>query len=342
MPLPEPTPAALLRLDWHLDVSAAIPIEGTYDVAASLVAPAGLQADDEITLLLCLPGGFLSRSYYDLEIGGSRRYSFAEAMARKGFVTLALDHVGTGASSRPADLEDGYRIGLESIAAANQLAFKAARERLRAGDPAAGLPPLRVGKSIGVGHSMGSMLTVEQQAAARPHDALVLFAFGTHGTPRFLDDTLRAYANDPVRLRRELGDLARRAMGSPYPERAHDSEENRRAAFGVGTAPPDAEEALHGAATNLLAMGGLASMIPGGYAPPAAQIDVPVFMLFGDHDLLDDRHTRAELPQVPDLTTFALEDAWHCHFVANTREQLWEAVSEWIGDQIRPAQRRER
>jgi hypothetical protein len=25
-----------------------------------------------------------------------------------------------------------------------------------------------------------------------------------------------------------------------------------------------------------------------------------------------------------------LEDCWHCHFVANTREELWQHVAEWI------------
>lgn len=71
-------------------------------------------------------------------------------------------------------------------------------------------------------------------------------------------------------------------------------------------------------------------MIPGGFAPPAAEIDVPVMMIFGDHDLHDDRHTREELPRSPSVTTYCLEDAWHCHFVSNNRETLWLRVSDWI------------
>ncbi len=319
-----------LRARWSFDVSDAVPVDGRFQVAASLVVPAGLATGQEVTLLVCLPGGFLSRRYYDLEIEGSRRFSFAEAMAAAGFVTLAFDHVGTGDSSQPEPLELGYSIRVADVARANQHALVAARARLASGDAAVGLPPLHVGRSVGVGHSMGSLLTVQQQADAKPHDGLVLFSFGTHGTPRFLDDHMRAYADEPARLAGEVGELARRAMGSPYPQRANDSEENRRAAFGVGTAPADAEEALHLAATNLLAVGGLTSMIPGGFAPAAEQIDVPVLMAYGDHDLHDARHTREELPRVRDLTIFELEDAWHCHFVANTRERLWRAVSDWI------------
>ena len=53
-------------------------------------------------------------------------------------------------------------------------------------------------------------------------------------------------------------------------------------------------------------------------------------MAYGDHDLHDDRHTRAELPSADDVTTYCLPDAWHCHFVANTRETLWDVVTDWL------------
>lgn len=328
--MPEHPPAQ--RATWRLDVSDVVALEGRFEIAADLVAPAAETTDAKRPLLCCLPGGFLSRRYFDLEVDGDRRFSFAEAMAARGYTTLCLDHIGVGESDRPARLEDGYRLDAEAIALANQAALERALDRLRAGVDEPGLRWVAGAPSatIGVGHSMGSMLTVEQQALARPHEALVLFSFSTRGTPAFLDETLRSFANDPERTRKEIGALAERAMGSPYPERAFDSEEGRRAAFGVGTAGPSAEEALHRAATNLLAIGGLLSMIPGGYAPPAERIDVPVLMLAGDHDMHDDRHTRRELPRSPRVDTRIVEDCWHCHFVANTRETIWPEVDGWI------------
>ena len=338
-PEPDDSPQPVRRSDFRLDVSDAVPLDGPFEIAASVVAPADVDATSGARILCCLPGGFLSRSYFDLLVprgtgsqtdAEDRRFSFAEAMAARGFVTLAFDHLGVGESSKPDPIEGGYALGLEAIARANQRALELALERLAQEGGAPGLPALRDPVTIGVGHSMGSMLTVEQQALARPHRALVLFSFSTHGTPAFLDDAMRAYANDPARLRREIGELARRTQGSPYPERASDSEENRRAAFGVGTAPSAAEDALHAASTNLLAVGGLASMVPGGFAPAAEQIDVPVFMWVGDHDLHDDRHTRQELPRSPLVTTRILEDCWHCHFVANTREVLWRETAAWL------------
>lgn len=330
MPPDAAPPTTFARATWAFDVSDAVPVDGRFEIVASWIAPAGLQPDHPITLLVCLPGGFLSRRYFDLEIDGSRRYSFAEAMAAHGHAVLTLDHVGTGDSTKPDPQEAGLAIGVDAIAAANQSALDQARSRISAGDPASGTPPLEIRSSIGVGHSMGSMLTVEQQALARPHDGLLLFSFSTSGTPRFLDEELMAYADQPERLRREMPTVLSRAMGGPYPPRANGVEEDRVAAFGVGTAPPEAEAALQAAATHLLGAGGLTSMIPGGYAMAAQKIDVPVLMIFGDHDLHDDRHTARELPLVRDLETWQLDDAWHCHFVANRRERLWERVALWL------------
>lgn len=330
MPPDAAPPSTPARARFAFDVSEAVPLAGRFELAASWIAPTGLAPGDPVTLLVCLPGGFLSRRYFDLVVDGSRRYSFAEAMAARGHAVLAFDHLGTGDSTKPTPEEAGLSIGVDAITAANQAALEQACARIRAGDPASGTPPLEIARCIGAGHSMGSMLTVEQQALARPHDALLLFSFSTAGTPRFIGPDLMAYANQPERLRREMPEVLKRTMGGPYPPRADGAAEDRVAAFGVGTAPPEAEEALHAAATNLLGAGGLTSMIPGGFSPSAEKIDVPVLMVFGDHDLHDDRHTAAELPLVRELETWRQDDAWHCHFVANTRERLWDRVALWL------------
>ena len=286
------TPPAV-RTTWRVDVSDSVPLSGCFEIAVDVIAPSHLPEERPAVVLACLPGGFLSRRYYDLEgPGGSRDYSFAEAMAVRGFITLAFDHIGVGESTKPDPIEGGYALGVEEIALANQRALEIALARLAEGDALAGIPSAPLIESFGVGHSMGSALTVEQQALAAFHRGLILFSFTTRGVPRFLSPAQQQVADDPRLARQSLAKLTREAMGTPYPASASDSEGDRVAAFGVGTAPPSAEEALHGASSNLLGMAGLLSMIPGAHAPSAERIQVPVLIALGDHDLHDDEGTR--------------------------------------------------
>ncbi len=321
---PAPVLAAAERHEWRLDVSAALPDEAPLEIAATAVVP-GRGAHRAV--LACLPGGFLSRRYYDLEIDGDRRFSFAEHMAGLGYATLALDPLGVGESSRP---EDGWRLDVDALARANQLALEGALGRFSS---QAGFRP----RTIGVGHSMGSCLSVVQQARHGPHEALVLFSFTTAGLRPFLQGREVELADHPEAARAHIAELARERFASPYPAAASDADPGERAAFGVGSAPPEAERALHGAATNLLAIPGLLAMMPGGYRPWADHVRVPTFVAVGDHDLHGVDGVPAMLPQAPEVATFTLDDCWHCHHVANGREKLWNRVAGWLDGLLGPA-----
>ena len=117
MPPDAAPPTAITRATWTFDVRGAVPVAGAFELAASWIAPAPSETDAPISVLVCLPGGFLSRHYFDLESEGSRTYSFAEAMASRGYGVLAFDHPGTGDSSKPTPAEAGLAIGVDAIAA---------------------------------------------------------------------------------------------------------------------------------------------------------------------------------------------------------------------------------
>jgi len=313
------------RFEWRFDVSAAVDLPGSHEIAVSVVAPADFGRSRDATLLCCLPGGSLSRTYYDLEIDGDRRFSFAEFMAGRGFATLALDHLGVGESTRP---DDGYALDVLRLVRANQAALAQATTRLRAGDAKEGRPPLAELRSIGIGHSMGSCLTVFQQAHYAPHAGIVLMSFTTRGLPHFLSEGERAFAGDPHGARAKLPELIRARFGTPYP--APPDGAGREEAYGVGTAPPQARRALRQATTQLAAGPGILSMIPGAFAPEAQAIGVPVFLAVGDHDLHAADHASGEFPRSPEVVAYTLPDCWHCHNVANTRERLWARIAAWI------------
>ena len=315
------------RLEWRFDVSAAVELPGSHEIAVSVVAPAAFAQSGEGTVLCCLPGGSLSRRYWDLEVDGDRRFSFAEFMAARGFATVAIDHLGVGGSSTPAD---GFALGPQRLARANQAALEQTLERLRRGDASEGLPPRGSLHSIGVGHSMGSCMTVVQQAHHAPHAAIVLLSFTTRGLPHFLTEAERSFIGDATGARAALPELIRARFGTPYPDPPNGA--GREAAYGVGTAPPDAVRALQQATTKLAAGPGILSMIPGAFAPEALAIEVPVFLAVGDHDLHAADHASAEFPRSPEVVAYTLPDCWHCHNVANTRERLWNRIARWIGE----------
>jgi pimeloyl-ACP methyl ester carboxylesterase len=318
----------ITRLHWRLDVSDAVDLPGAHEIAADLLLPHADTLGERPLILSCLPGGFLTRSYYDLEVDGSRTYSFAEHMAARGFISVAFDHLGIGASSRPPD-EQGFELGVEAFARADHAALDQVMERLRTGKESdlAALPGLR---SIGVGHSMGSCLSVVQQAVAPSHTALVLFSFTTAGLPEALTPEELGIANDREQIQTRLVELARKRFGSPWPQGGGAASDSPGAAFQVGTAPEDAGRALQNASTNVLAIPGLLSMIPGGYAPYAECIDVPVFIAAGDHDIHSVRDVPAHFPKSPEVVAYLLEDTWHCHFVSNQRTRLWDRVAHWL------------
>lgn len=313
------------RHHWRVDVSRSVNLPGTHEIAVDLVVP-----QNPRFALCCLPGGFLTRRYYDLETRGSRTYSFAEHMAQLGFATIALDHLGVGESTRP-DEQRGFELGLEELARANHAAFEQVLERLRAGQ-GTDLPALPDLQSIGVGHSMGSLMTVVQQALTPTHAALVLFSFTTSGLPEFLTPEELSVADNLEQIRARTVELARKRFGSPWPQTSTGgaTQENPHIAFQVGTAGPNALEALRKAGTNMLSVPGLLSMIPGAISPYADRIETPVFIVAGDHDLHGAHGVPSMFPGSPEAVAYTLEDSWHCHFVANPRARLWDRVAHWL------------
>ena len=306
------------RSEWRLDVSAALPGDEALSIAASLVAPVDRAPK---ALLLCLPGGYLSRHYFDLGLDGDHRFSFAAHMAGQGYACLALDHLGIGDSTRP---RDGWQLRAESVARANQLALEAALARWRE-EGGEALP------TVGVGHSMGSCLSVVQQAEHEPHAALVLFSFTTLGLRPFLQGREAAFADDPDGISENIVALAQERFGQPYPA---DGPEEETPAFSAGTAGPDGERALASAAAGLLPMPGLLSMIPGGYRRWAERVRCPAFVAVGDQDLHSAHQAPASLPNAPEVVAYTLDDCWHCHTVANTREKLFTRIARWIDHQL--------
>jgi pimeloyl-ACP methyl ester carboxylesterase len=315
-----------------LDAGVALAGENALQIAVDLFAPpAGVTPH---ALLWCLPGGNMNRRYYDLippaedEDEADTSFSFARTLAAHGCVVASVDYLGLGGSSKP---DDGWLCTPDTLTAINRHVHEILLAKLRDGSahPRLGALPKLV--SIGVGHSMGSMMTILQQAAHAPHAALVLLGFSTRGLPEYLPPQLKGF-DDPLAARPLLVDVAKRMYGGqPFPV-IHTARAGNSELFGSRKADPNGVAALKAATDCMLPVPATLSMVPGNVAPEAATIAVPVFLGVGARDMVGPVH------QVPgaftasmDLTLLVLPETGHSHFLFATRALLFRRIAQWLG-----------
>lgn len=311
--------SAVTVLSRRLDVGELLPDEGPLAIAADIFVPSRVAPSAPV--LFCLPGGAMNRAYFDLR--GEGHFSFAADLAARGFIVVTLDHLGVGDSSRPAD---GFALTPDVLVEANALAMASLSRDLEHGHITG--EPLGPRRSIGVGHSMGAMLTAMQQARYGRHAALVLFGFSTRGLTAALSAEELRFANDPAGTRANLIRLARLRGADPYPQIVRSAQS--KDLFAGETADRRGVEALQRARSRLLLTAGLFSMIPGSCAPECAQVTVPVFLAVGDRDIAGvARQIPADYCASPDITLLVLPSTGHAHFLFDSRRQLFRRVAHW-------------
>jgi pimeloyl-ACP methyl ester carboxylesterase len=93
--------------------------------------------------------------------------------------------------------------------------------------------------------------------------------------------------------------------------------------------PEEALASIDRCASQLIAICGLGAMLTCS-APEMAQLDVPVLVGFGEHDITGPaRDTANALPRCRDITLYELAGAGHNHNVAPNRTELWDRLARW-------------
>jgi hypothetical protein len=321
----------VLRADTRIDVTGSVPTDGEFSLAASVIAPADLDPARPPVVLFGFPGGGYGRRYYDLALPGLTGYSQAEYHAERGWVLVAVDHLGVGESSVP----DQAKLTFEVLAAATDAAVGAALGRLTNGTLVDGLPPVRPGVVIGAGQSLGGAVVTVTQGRHQTFDAVALLGFSAiEIVLRTAPDTTATVDSGPVdytalpegeSLIDENGftyafhwqdvprDIVTADMGHGYPFRT------RVPSWGSATTPPCAID----------------MMTPGFAAKEAGAITAPVFLGAGERDVLPDPWAEpTAFRGSHDITLFVAPRMAHMHNFAGTRELFWERLHGW-GEQIR-------
>jgi Alpha/beta hydrolase family len=300
-------------------------------IAATVIAPR--EGAGPRTLCFAFPGGGYSRHYFDLrhlELSGP---SQAEFHAAAGIVFVAFDPYGGGESTPlPPD-----RLGLDATADACHFATEAAIARLRKGDLVPGLSPLEVSLSIGIGHSLGGMQVIAQQARNASFNAVAILGWSAvHTIVPTRDGVLAPHAEAPVA---SAGDLAAAWAGPLVDEMANLRyayhwedvsavlvQEDMTVGFPTRTA-----RVLPAWITETFPPFASVCLTEGIVSTEAARIRVPVFVGAGERDVMADiRREPAAYAASRDITVFQVPRMAHMHNFSPQRRLLWARLQRWI------------
>jgi dienelactone hydrolase len=313
-----------------LDVSASLPFDETIHLAASIHLP-DPAAGAPRAVLVCWPGGSYARAYWDMDIPGHAGYSFADHMTAQGYAVLAADHLGVGASSKPAD---GDRVDFETMSAAAASLVEQVRDLLAEGASDLGGMPLPDVPIVGIGHSLGACLTAVTQARYRCYDAVALLGF-THGQKEMAVTAVGATEADADAdadlLRATAVEQARAFFGDTWDDvYGFAPREPNHGWLHRPDVPPEVVAADDAQAVRWPRQSYVEALHAGYSATFAAQVDCSVFLGFGDHDLPPVPHADvAFYTGSRDVTLYVLRDAAHCHNFASSRKQLWDRIGRW-------------
>ncbi|MBV1918434.1 MAG: alpha/beta hydrolase [Sphingomonadaceae bacterium] len=316
------------RYETILPAGEILPGE-SFDIGIRVVAPpAGTPRAQ--AAFYCLPGGQMDLSYYDLGSEGDRRFSFAEAMAQRGFITVLADHPGIGRSTCP---RDEYAITPDLIARVHVQVSRMAIEGLQAGTLVPELGALPGLVAIGCGHSMGAIAMLEVQARDALFAGVALLGHGKGGMPGSFPKHVVEAARDLDWLTQNLPEIARERFGAAIldaKKMPKTPPEEGRPSFHSGSADPDGRAALRGAVAPLLTIPGLYSMFAGVSDRSSAEIRVPVLVVTGTDDFADAGEAlRDRFCNAADYERFAPEDTGHNLFIFPSRTQSFDHIADW-------------
>ena len=293
----------------ELDITAVTPFDTPQQVSATLFVPDAAGVGESLELIVGLPGGGYTRSYYHPAFEAPSGYSFAEDFTGRGYAVLALDHYGTGASSQPVD---EAKLSRAMIAEASHRLTLHVVEGLEDGrwfDDLAG----RAIRVTGVGHSMGGMMAITQQGLFASFDRLVVAGWTNYDLriPGIPLDLLRShvqptgYQPAPRALMRHFFYSSDVPADLVAADEAHATVSNATMANDAGKAGVTRAE--------------------------ADRITCPIFLFYSDNEVTDEPAREVGFYRAArDITLFRLDGMAHIHNFEPKRFLWWDRLDRWI------------
>jgi alpha-beta hydrolase superfamily lysophospholipase len=340
------------RVELQLDVTSALGLGEAAHIAATVILPEVMPQLPVIAF--AKPGGSYTRSYYTHDLPGPASGAQADFHADRGWIFVAMDHLGTGESSR----HDPQRLDFAHCTRAALAAEQQVLTRLANGGLRPGLPPVLQPVRIGLGQSTGGSMAIVQQALHRCYDGLAVLGFSAvfnqpatapgeapvvspwysrNAAPGEADTAINAAALSAAQ-REAAGQSAwaSLAWSFHYDDVAAEVVERDLAHYHAivakSPAPPDARrEPWNAYATPEEAARFV--LTPGVVASEAAAITVPVLAAMGERDLVVDPLGEARAYRsAPSFDLFVCPRLGHMHNFGGTRALFWERIhrfGEW-------------
>lgn len=335
-----------ITVEMSIDVSSAVPELKPARIAASLTFSPGELVAEGAVACFARPGAGFTRKYYTSDLPGPTRGSQAHWHARKGWIFVAMDHLGVGDSSQ----HEASLLTFDNVTSANVAAERVIIDKLAQGEIHSSLPPIENPTRLALGQSMGGCLTIVQAAHFHCYDGIAVLGYGayhTHppvppgevqqvaawrvpGNAGFPEPSLLNEGEFTAAFKAAQGEepdaravLSRRSAGAAFWHFYREDVQPFLRQTETDQAPPEWISPVRPA---LLAH----ILTPGIIAPQAAAVDVPVLLAMGDRDVVvDPRGEPRSYLSAPSIDLFVCPNMGHMHNFAGTRELFWQRISHW-------------
>jgi pimeloyl-ACP methyl ester carboxylesterase len=338
-------------VELQVDVTEAAALGMPAEIAVSAILPDPDQLLSSPIVCFGFPGGGYSRRYFTTDLVGGDPGGEAQWHVNRGWIFVAIDHLGFGDSTTP----EGNELNYDNVAAGNKVAVETVLAKLADGTLLEGYPTVTEPTTLGIGQSMGGCFTIVLQGQHQVFDGIGALGYSAihtvvpskPGGPQAVWPWMLRGSNletdVPLNLAAVMA-AAGPAMGDPetMEQMGQDGAEHPfQWAFHYDDEPASiVARDMKGAAGDLEDLApwrsastptcGIFMVAPGTVATEAASITVPVFVGVGERDVVPNPWMEPfAYKSATDISLFVCPTMAHMHNFASTRHLFWERLHSW-------------
>lgn len=336
-------------IELRVDVTNEAALGIAAETAVTVFLPDGALSDPAV-VCFGFPGGGYQRGYYSFDMPDSSGGGQAKFHTDRGWIFVAIDHLGFGDSTVP----EGNALNYDNTALGNKKTVEAVMEKIEGGTLLAGFPPVSGAVKLGIGQSMGGCFTIVLQGQYGVFDGIATLGYsGIHtvvptrpgsppaawpwirrGTdldnPQILNLAAMAAAAGPALAGQDSITDSAAAGEHPFAWSFHyDDVPADVVAADLALPDPDGGNMPPWKSITTPPCG-IYMVAPGTVATEAAAITVPVLSATGERDVVPDPWMEPKaFKSSSDITVYVCPRMGHMHNFASTRFQFWTRIHAW-------------